>query len=200
MITEYGTAYLFGRSLAERAVALIEIAHPDVRRELLDAAIERGLVGPEQQLRSRSAYPVARGARRAATRRAAGLPAAHADDRRPGDAGPLLSAQRGGSGDALPAQAELAHRHRRATPVQRRLRGGDGLRRRGRAVGARAHRGRQLLLPQPGDRAGRGGVHGGSGLAGGGPRRRGCTPGWSSTRASTGRAASPRTYCSAIRA
>jgi acyl-CoA hydrolase/RimJ/RimL family protein N-acetyltransferase len=59
VITEYGTAYLFGRSLAERAVALIEIAHPDVRRELLDAAIERGLVGPEQQLRSRTAYPVA---------------------------------------------------------------------------------------------------------------------------------------------
>ena len=59
VITEYGTAYLFGRSLAERAVALIEIAHPDVRVELLDAAIERGLVGPEQQLRSRTAYPVA---------------------------------------------------------------------------------------------------------------------------------------------
>jgi acyl-CoA hydrolase/GNAT superfamily N-acetyltransferase len=59
VITEYGTAYLFGRSLAERAVALIEIAHPDVRTELLDAAIERGLVGPKQQLHSRTAYPVA---------------------------------------------------------------------------------------------------------------------------------------------
>ena len=59
VITEYGTAYLFGRSLAERAVALIEIAHPDVRRELLDSAIERGLVRPKQQLRSRTAYPVA---------------------------------------------------------------------------------------------------------------------------------------------
>jgi RimJ/RimL family protein N-acetyltransferase len=59
VITEYGTAYLFGRSLAERAVALIEIAHPDVRKELLDAAIERGLVGPRQQLLSRTAYPVA---------------------------------------------------------------------------------------------------------------------------------------------
>jgi RimJ/RimL family protein N-acetyltransferase len=58
VITEYGTAYLFGRSLSERAVALIEIAHPDVRRELLDAAIERGLVGPKQQLHSRTAYPV----------------------------------------------------------------------------------------------------------------------------------------------
>jgi acyl-CoA hydrolase/GNAT superfamily N-acetyltransferase len=59
VITEYGTAYLFGRSLAERAVALIEIAHPDFRKELLDAAIERGLVARRQQLRSRTAYPVA---------------------------------------------------------------------------------------------------------------------------------------------
>jgi acyl-CoA hydrolase/RimJ/RimL family protein N-acetyltransferase len=58
VITEYGTAYLFGHSLAERAVALIEIAHPDDRKALLDAAIERGLFGPRQQLRSRAAYPV----------------------------------------------------------------------------------------------------------------------------------------------
>jgi acyl-CoA hydrolase len=60
VITEYGAAYLFGRSLAERAVALIEIAHPDVRSDLLGAAVERGLVGPRQQLRSRIAYPVAK--------------------------------------------------------------------------------------------------------------------------------------------
>jgi acyl-CoA hydrolase/RimJ/RimL family protein N-acetyltransferase len=58
VITEYGTAYLFGRSLAERAVALIEIAHPDDRAALLQAAIERGLVHAGQQLRSRTAYPV----------------------------------------------------------------------------------------------------------------------------------------------
>ena len=59
VITEYGTAYLFGRSLSERAVALIEIAHPEFREELLDAAVQRSLVGPKQQLRSRSAYPLA---------------------------------------------------------------------------------------------------------------------------------------------
>jgi acyl-CoA hydrolase/RimJ/RimL family protein N-acetyltransferase len=59
VITEYGTAYLFGRSLAERAVALIEIAHPDDRAELLAAAVERRIVGRRQQLRSRTAYPVA---------------------------------------------------------------------------------------------------------------------------------------------
>ena len=59
VITEYGTAYLFGRSLAERAVALMEIAHPDDRRSLLDAAVAGGLVRRDQQLRSRAAYPVA---------------------------------------------------------------------------------------------------------------------------------------------
>jgi len=58
VITEYGTAYLFGRSLSERAVALIEIAHPDFRSALLQSAIDHGLVSHRQQLRSRTAYPV----------------------------------------------------------------------------------------------------------------------------------------------
>ena len=57
VVTEYGTAYLFGRSLRERAVALIELAHPSVRQELLEQAIARGLVPAGQQLRSRGAYP-----------------------------------------------------------------------------------------------------------------------------------------------
>jgi acyl-CoA hydrolase/RimJ/RimL family protein N-acetyltransferase len=59
VITEYGTAYLFGRSLAERAVALIEIAHPDDRQGLMQAAAARGLLSLDQTLRSRAAYPVA---------------------------------------------------------------------------------------------------------------------------------------------
>lgn len=58
VITEYGTAYLFGRSLAERAVALIDIAHPDARAGLLQEAIARRLVSRKQQLHSRTAYPV----------------------------------------------------------------------------------------------------------------------------------------------
>jgi acyl-CoA hydrolase/RimJ/RimL family protein N-acetyltransferase len=58
VVTEYGTAYLQGRALAERAVALMEIAHPDDRDALLEAAVERGLVGRSQLLRSRDAYPV----------------------------------------------------------------------------------------------------------------------------------------------
>jgi acyl-CoA hydrolase/GNAT superfamily N-acetyltransferase len=58
VVTEYGTAYLQGASLRERAIALIEIAHPDHRDELLAAATTLGLVPPGQRLRSRRAYPV----------------------------------------------------------------------------------------------------------------------------------------------
>src|SRR5215510_9976521 len=38
VITEYGIAYLFGKSIRERALALIEVAHPRWREELLKAA------------------------------------------------------------------------------------------------------------------------------------------------------------------
>ena len=58
VVTEYGTAYLFGLSLAERAVAVMEIAHPDDRAPLLRAAKEHGVVTRQQALRSRSAYPL----------------------------------------------------------------------------------------------------------------------------------------------
>src|ERR687893_2357933 len=38
VVTEYGVAYLFGKSIRERAVSLIDIAHPSWREELLQAA------------------------------------------------------------------------------------------------------------------------------------------------------------------
>ncbi len=41
IVTEYGVADLFGKSLAKRAKALIEIAHPDHREALDKAAFER---------------------------------------------------------------------------------------------------------------------------------------------------------------
>ena len=34
VVTEYGVAYLHGKSIRERAKALIEIAHPQFREEL----------------------------------------------------------------------------------------------------------------------------------------------------------------------
>ncbi len=58
VITEFGIAYLFGKSIRERAVALIEIAHPKFRAELFQQAQALGYVGPEQTLRNMHAYAV----------------------------------------------------------------------------------------------------------------------------------------------
>jgi acyl-CoA hydrolase len=41
IVTEYGTANLYGRNLKQRAAALIDIAHPDHREELERHAFER---------------------------------------------------------------------------------------------------------------------------------------------------------------
>ena len=57
VITEYGIAYLFGKSIGERALALIEIAHPDFRPWLLEEAQKLGYVRPNQSLKSKGAYP-----------------------------------------------------------------------------------------------------------------------------------------------
>ena len=44
VVTEFGTAKLFGKNLRERAEALIKIAHPDHQDEILAAAKERKLL------------------------------------------------------------------------------------------------------------------------------------------------------------
>jgi acyl-CoA hydrolase/RimJ/RimL family protein N-acetyltransferase len=60
VITEYGIAYLFGKSIRERALALIEVAHPRWREELLKAAKKLGYVRADQYLASQVAYSVDR--------------------------------------------------------------------------------------------------------------------------------------------
>jgi acyl-CoA hydrolase/GNAT superfamily N-acetyltransferase len=40
VVTEYGTAYMQGKSLRERALSLISIAHPDFREQLMEAAYQ----------------------------------------------------------------------------------------------------------------------------------------------------------------
>ena len=58
VVTEYGIAYLHGRSLRERAMALINVAHPDFRSELLHKAKQRRIVYANQILPpARSPYP-----------------------------------------------------------------------------------------------------------------------------------------------
>ena len=41
VVTEYGIAYLFGKSLRARAYELIQISHPDHRENLERAAFDR---------------------------------------------------------------------------------------------------------------------------------------------------------------
>ncbi|MBW2494808.1 MAG: GNAT family N-acetyltransferase [Deltaproteobacteria bacterium] len=56
VVTEYGVADLKGRSIRDRAMALISIAHPSYRAELLDAGKERHYVFPDQ-ITSEYGYP-----------------------------------------------------------------------------------------------------------------------------------------------
>ncbi len=58
--TEYGVVNLFGKSLQERVIAMISIAHPKFRDELFEAAKEMRLVGPERTLgeAAKAVYPV----------------------------------------------------------------------------------------------------------------------------------------------
>jgi len=60
VVTEYGSVNLFGKSIQERAMSLISIAHPDFRDWLLQEAKELGLLGKERSLRDelRSVYPL----------------------------------------------------------------------------------------------------------------------------------------------
>jgi len=58
VITEYGIAYLFGKSIGERAMALIEIAHPKFRAGLLDEAKRLAYRPADQSLKNMRAYPV----------------------------------------------------------------------------------------------------------------------------------------------
>lgn len=60
VVTEYGVVNLFGKSLQERAMAMISIAHPDYRDELFQRAKEMKLLGAERTLREslHGIYPV----------------------------------------------------------------------------------------------------------------------------------------------
>jgi GNAT superfamily N-acetyltransferase len=47
VVSEHGVAYLHGKSVEERALALISIAHPDFRKELFEEAIATKLIRKE---------------------------------------------------------------------------------------------------------------------------------------------------------
>lgn len=58
VVTEYGIAYLFGKSIQERALALIEIAHPDFRADLLEEAKKLGYVDQAQKPVAAGTYDI----------------------------------------------------------------------------------------------------------------------------------------------
>ncbi|MHA1490436.1 MAG: GNAT family N-acetyltransferase [Promethearchaeota archaeon] len=50
IVTEWGIAYLYGKSIRERVIQLINIAHPDFREELLEQAKKWNYVYSDQKL------------------------------------------------------------------------------------------------------------------------------------------------------
>lgn len=58
VVTEYGMAYLFGKSIRERALSLIEIANPEFRPWLLEEAKRLRYLSPSQALKSQKAYAI----------------------------------------------------------------------------------------------------------------------------------------------
>jgi len=60
VVSEYGAVNLFGKSLQERAMAMISIAHPEFREELFHAAQKMGLLSTERTLTEsiHGVYPI----------------------------------------------------------------------------------------------------------------------------------------------
>ena len=58
VVTEYGVAYLHGKSLRERATALIQIAHPRFREQLLAEAKSKKYLFADQIIPEGGVYPV----------------------------------------------------------------------------------------------------------------------------------------------
>ena len=50
VVTEYGVAYVHGKSIRDRAMMLINIAHPNFRAELLETAKKQGYIYSDQTL------------------------------------------------------------------------------------------------------------------------------------------------------
>ncbi len=59
VVTEYGIAYIHGKNIRERSLALINIAHPKFRKSLLEEAKNLKYVYPDQELAAEgeSVYP-----------------------------------------------------------------------------------------------------------------------------------------------
>ncbi len=60
VVSEYGVVNLFGKSLEDRAIAMISLAHPDFRDQLFFEGQKQGLIGGDRSLKQaiHAVYPV----------------------------------------------------------------------------------------------------------------------------------------------
>jgi acyl-CoA hydrolase/GNAT superfamily N-acetyltransferase len=58
VITEFGIAYLHGKSIRERAIALIDVAHPKFRTWLFEEGKRLGYINQDQVLKNCGAYAI----------------------------------------------------------------------------------------------------------------------------------------------
>lgn len=57
VVTEYGVAYLHGKTIRERALSLINIAHPSFRKELIDYVLKRHYVHSDERVLAQAENP-----------------------------------------------------------------------------------------------------------------------------------------------
>ncbi len=159
VVTEYGVAYLHGKTMRERAMALIAIAHPDFRAELLHAAKRRHLVYADQILPAAHPYPAQLETTYTTNERPAAADPADQALRRGLDQGHVLLVQRTDQVPALPRHAEGHAAQQGAGLLQRRLRHRDGAGRgAGRQGRTRRDRGGRTLHDQSGQASRRDGL------------------------------------------
>jgi acyl-CoA hydrolase len=90
VVTEFGVANLNGRTIRERAQALIEIAHPDDRAKLVEDAKEMNIIYKDQIFLAESAHLYPRTLKRGSESRTPSSASAHQALGRGGNAPPLL--------------------------------------------------------------------------------------------------------------
>ena len=127
VVTEYGIAYLFGKSIRERATALIELAHPQVPARAVCPGPGAGLPEPRPDPAKPARLPGGRRADHHPQGRPHGDAAPGPVQRRPGHPRPVPPPERSRCLHPLLSPCARPVQRRGAAPVQRELRERGGV-------------------------------------------------------------------------